>query len=512
MSNNVTRRKFLATAGATASGFLCLPGDALGQPGSVRTRRSVFSLTAPIADYRTGVGVMKTRSATDPTSWIYQANMHGTYTAPPAGALWNQCQHGSFFFLSWHRMYLYFFERIVRKACGNNAFALPYWNYTSQTLSARQLPLAFRQPTFNSSPNPLYDAARNTGINSTANPAALSYSATLFSTAFGYTNFASAGGSGASFGGQTLAAPAHFAGPHGQLESQPHDIIHGLLGGSGDMGDPNRAARDPIFWLHHANIDRLWKRWLQQGGGRVNPTANNAWMTHEFEFYDENGHKVKLKGSDVLNTVTQLQYRYDDDPVTFGPAAFAVSAEAAPPKKENPVESVAVAEQQGIALGTRPVRVAVTLKEPAKKAVARALGAAAVAADNPITLHLDDVAFDKQPGIYYEVYLNVPADEDNPEFHNGHFVGNLGFFAKTHEPAAGADPHAAMTDGGAKQSHVFDITGLVRELSAEKKWDPEKATITFIPRGLEDSDGHPLEIKTDAKIKVGKVSFQSTKE
>ena len=38
------------------------------------------------------------------------------------------------------------------------------------------------------------------------------------------------------------------------------------------MGDPLTAAQDPIFWLHHANIDRLWNHWLQQGGGRADPT------------------------------------------------------------------------------------------------------------------------------------------------------------------------------------------------------------------------------------------------
>ena len=43
------------------------------------------------------------------------------------------CQHQGWFFLPWHRMYLYFFERIVRAAVveagGPADFALPYWNY-----------------------------------------------------------------------------------------------------------------------------------------------------------------------------------------------------------------------------------------------------------------------------------------------------------------------------------------------------------------------------------------------
>lgn len=27
------------------------------------------------------------------------------------------------------------------------------------------------------------------------------------------------------------------------------------------MSNPNTAALDSIFWLHHANIDRLWAVW-----------------------------------------------------------------------------------------------------------------------------------------------------------------------------------------------------------------------------------------------------------
>lgn len=38
------------------------------------------------------------------------------------------------------------------------------------------------------------------------------------------------------------------------------------------MGDPVTAALDPIFWLHHANIDRLWEVWLGDNAEHVNPT------------------------------------------------------------------------------------------------------------------------------------------------------------------------------------------------------------------------------------------------
>jgi tyrosinase len=33
-----------------------------------------------------------------------------------------------------------------------------------------------------------------------------------------------------------------------------HGAIHGLTGNSGHMGNPDFAAFDPVFWLHHANV------------------------------------------------------------------------------------------------------------------------------------------------------------------------------------------------------------------------------------------------------------------
>jgi len=40
-----------------------------------------------------------------------------------------------------------------------------------------------------------------------------------------------------------------------------HDTIHTDIGGRGHMGDPAVAAFDPIFWLHHCNVDRLLALW-----------------------------------------------------------------------------------------------------------------------------------------------------------------------------------------------------------------------------------------------------------
>src|SRR3954447_25711651 len=122
--------------------------------------------------YARGVGVMQGRDAGDPTSWAAQAAIHGSST----GDWREQCQHRSWYFLPWHRLYLYWFEQIVRAALKEVAevvdedvrrtWTLPYWNYTRGDRFAT-LPEAFRQDTLpdGTTPNPLFVADRSSFIN-----------------------------------------------------------------------------------------------------------------------------------------------------------------------------------------------------------------------------------------------------------------------------------------------------------------------------------------------------------
>jgi tyrosinase len=36
---------------------------------------------------------------------------------------------------------------------------------------------------------------------------------------------------------------------------------YGVGGSLGQMGDLYNSPADPIFWLHHANLDRVWWSW-----------------------------------------------------------------------------------------------------------------------------------------------------------------------------------------------------------------------------------------------------------
>jgi tyrosinase len=57
-------------------------------------------------------------------------------------------------------------------------------------------------------------------------------------------------------------------GTYGSLEDV-HNDIHGEVGGNGGhMTDLDYSAFDPVFWLHHANVDRLFAIWQA-----LNPTS-----------------------------------------------------------------------------------------------------------------------------------------------------------------------------------------------------------------------------------------------
>jgi hypothetical protein len=209
---------------------------------TLRYRRNVYCLSASsptITAYRNAVATMKSRPATNPTSWLAQANIHGAFS-PPAGMIANACRHDTLFFLSWHRMYLHYFERIVRAASGDPNFALPYWGYSPT--GARDLPATFRTPADAS--NSLYAAQRRATINGGSNLSA------------------SAVDPGAAL------AQLTFNGMSSSVNGTPHGVVHTGVGGPGGlMSAFETAGQDPIFWLHHAAIDRIWELWLASGGG-----------------------------------------------------------------------------------------------------------------------------------------------------------------------------------------------------------------------------------------------------
>jgi len=438
---------------------------------------------AQIDALKHGITVMQGRPQTEVTSWLYQANMHGV----PSGSadLWSTCQHGSYFFLSWHRMYLYYFERILRAASGDPNLTLPYWNYTDGGTDT-PLPLAFRQPA--DSGNALFVAARNPQVNGGA---LLPWSILDPGPALGFVNFSSPQGSGQSFGGQEVPAPVHLTGPHSRLENQPHDLVHGAVGGW--MGNVNLAARDPIFWLHHCNIDRQWERWLAIGGGRQNPPDTSAWASQVFFFFDETGAKVQKTGAEIVATASQLGYVYDG----LGPALPGGLVEPPPVPKAAPRAMVAENVEPQVVLGDDPVTS--TLDMPAGGA---ALVDSTAGGEKPLVLHVGEVSFDAQPELYYEIYLNLPPGAA-PDPEGPHFVGNLPFFGLGGHAAEG-EGHAAL-----EAAHAFDITRLVQALRQAGAFEGDPR-VTFVRGRLKpppEAAGALVETPKAVPVRIGRIAI-----
>jgi Common central domain of tyrosinase/Polyphenol oxidase middle domain len=481
----------------------------------VHVRQDVANLTAAqITSLKRGFQVMMQRSfdnPNDPTGFTYQANIHSTVTmrgmclmGDPSNPLWDQCQHYSDLFFPWHRMYLYYFERILRAASGDPNLTLPYWNYESS--SEQTLPPAFLTPT--NSCNQVTGDAMSGFVFHLGNPSAhpgcnplylpdrimdgspapaLASGAASDSTGLSDIDFEASFG-GAFGGGPPPGSPpraCHFDSNQGDLESQPHDVIHTQVGGI--MASTETSANDPIFYLHHTEIDHLWKVWLAQGGGRANPTSDSAWMNTSFSFYDETGSLVSRSVKDALDTVAQLDYRYDDDP----PAQQKRQApreEATQQFPPTPSEQLAADTQTGIGLTSETIRTQLNISPENLAKINHLLDDKEF--KHAIVLNLDIDHVNDLSGVYYEVYANLPAG-DKPSRESIYYLGNLGFFVPK----------------GSGVTKRLDLTRPIRAMRDKKVWDGSQLTISFVPRGVVDSKTkQPLPLQPGVRATVERVS------
>ncbi|TKY65558.1 Polyphenol oxidase [Spatholobus suberectus] len=102
----------------------------------------------------------------------------------------------------------------------------------------------------------------------------------------------------------------------GSVEAAPHNTVHTWVGSADvqnheDMGTFYTAARDPVFYPHHSNLDRMWEIWKTLDGGRKDYIDDPDWLDSGFFFYDENADLVRVKVRDCLDT-RKLGYVFED--------------------------------------------------------------------------------------------------------------------------------------------------------------------------------------------------------
>lgn len=471
-------------------------------------RREVRSLNDDTLEfYAKAVEVMQGREEADPTSWWYQAGIHGSHLEPRE--LYNQCKHGSWYFVAWHRMYLYYFERIVRAAVvevgGPKDWALPYWNYGLNGEFA-SIPDAFRQENEGGAPNPLYVEKRAPGINAGA---IMPPEVTTDEVAMGRPNFIGR----AEFGGGEAPANEQFWSQTGALEQTPHNVVHVTVGGrEGLMTDPDEAAKDPIFWLHHANIDRIWAEWNVT---HQNPEVPN-WLDQEFEFFDADKEKASLSCRQVLDTIRDLEYTYDVIPGTPPePPAEQPSGEAEQPSPSQGQEEPAISggaygngkvvgASEKVTLTGSAEAVPVSIDNRSQDEVQEA---SRVTDPRRLYLNIEDIEGEQDPGTAYGVYVNLPENPDEKTLAK-HHVGNVSFFGIKRARNPRGDEH------GHNLRYSMEVGELLRSLGGGEDFGEEEVKVTFRPLSLVLPEGKTEESFRTADgpaeeppIQIGRVSL-----
>jgi tyrosinase len=418
-------------------------------------------------------------------------------------------------------MYLGFFEQIVRatvvKLGGPADWTLPYWNYSDKTnAKARTLPPAFLKPKLpDNSPNPLFvvqgvNILRAPAINAgnvAAIPSAdVDLAACLGATFFSPDTDTTAGDLG--FGGPATGPnhDGHFFGPK-TVERLPHNAIHMDVGGQitlGWMTDPDTAALDPIFWLHHANIDRLWSVWNGISTSNTDPSdpvnvggRKISWSTTvKFTFHNAAGKVVTMTPSQVVDPkTTPFAYDYED---TKNPLATKAKAAVAGARREimpfRPRAEMVGASKKVRLTGSLQTTT-VAIQEPSGPAKARGKAAKAPALGETY-LQIENIV-SKKSHATYEVYVNLPENA-NPADYPDRNAGALHLFGVRRASTRSAE------HSGSGVNFSLDITKLADSLKEKNAWDDRNVRVTFVPRS---EAGEPLRaIAEHDPIKIGRVS------
>ena len=224
-------------------------------------RQNIDSMSAPdVARFQ--AAVQRALSINDNRGYIHFAKMHG----------WplNFCKHSSPLFLPWHRAYLYTFELSLRDLSGD--VALPWWDWTSDRARLEGVPLAYTDQGggLASAPVPLDDQTLDLVRRQV--PWSLNLSGAVPQTIRAPDLAASLPTADMI---DSILDATTFEDFTLRLEDV-HNRVHGWF--KGTMAIVPLASFDPIFWAHHAMIDRLWYRWQLKHPGVGVPTeiANNA--------------------------------------------------------------------------------------------------------------------------------------------------------------------------------------------------------------------------------------------
>ena len=430
----------------------------------------------------------------DPLGLGYQSQVHGTFvpvnrwpSVDGRRALWLECAHNHWFFLPWHRAFLVEFEAIARihiaAVVGQaeaEAWGLPYWNYSDFDQDDRWLglPLPLRGENLpdgievpgveaaddGSFPNPLFIPVRlMQGEPRDSDPGWADPTDALLRP-----HFANQQDTGAvSLGGGVLEDATNQALFHdqaqeiGQLDMQPHGSVHIQVHGA--MALFQSAGLDPVFWMHHCNVDRLWETYAQdlgngypfENGVGVGSTAHHSWTTRKFPFLRPEGQSKDWTAPELLD-VASLGYTYEStEPPPLPPAPAPPDGSEIEPfgLDESVPEPVSAAES----LLLSGERVDVQLRSG--DGSGGDVPVAAFPAESRWVLRFDGIRSESPAPTSFLVYLGLHEGDAAERADLVHFAGLVSLFG-VYE--ASRDDGSSPGDGARRQ---LDVTA---QVSAQK--------------------------------------------
>jgi tyrosinase len=476
----ISRRTLLTSAAATAIAATILPShQTVRAQASGIVRRDINALApdhSMVKHYRDAVGLMRTLPASNPLSWQHQAKIHERF-----------CPHGNWYFLPWHRAYLHQFENIIRKLSGARDFALPYWDWTRNP----QIPAAFW-----GNGNPLNhprDASRTTNV-----PAEF-VGESVIRGIMETTDFED-------FASYKSSAPINGSGGGSStLESAPHNQVHVTVGL--DM-QSYLSPRDPIFWLHHCNIDRIWASWNAARNANSNDPGladfvfsatqlDRTGTVRTSQFLDSDGNAKSYKVRD-MNTINAMGYEYDrlENPPQTGFPAIARNLSRRNLSRNTVRNELKRTASAGTAISTNLVveqkRIDAIAEAGRAKQIFRIQNASALTIPKIVTasLKVQGLRAPKNPLTTIRVFLNCAYLSLKTPINDPHYVASAAFFLadghKNHDRRHGA-------------TYVFDLTDTIdalRRSGRDVRGNLQPQIIAVNP------DGTGAELKIDGKFEI----------
>ncbi len=494
-----------------AAGVAAVPFKFGAEPHRVRknfhdlTDDEVKQLCAAISYMRHG-SRSKPLSMDNPLQWDRFAVMHEQHCTE---AGYDQV-HWSWFFLPWHRGYLFFLERILANilttiyGVDGSKFALPYWDWTAQKgipntadRESRGLASPFfgydltresmveddglvlngksfdnqalwegnRTPTIaRPEMNPQYEksAASRDHIAETVSYMSVEYIKLMLRLPF------------ADFAG---AEKIDAANGQGVLEQNPHNNGHDWVGSrygrNRNMGTLRYAALDPIFFLHHANIDRIWSLYrLPQPDPDTSP-----WGAQIYTFLDVDGSPVTVSVKDIVKSMTTFEYSAG----SASPPPQLVEAASKPAPA--PAEQSEVIVSSPATLTAGPLVLESERKPAAHSLLIEGMN---VGKGGISLLEITTGPIPFTGKFLIRVFINAPDANARTSTRDPHYLGRI----------AGLDSEARRGETDSEITHTFQI--ILGESSGpfyKMARADESYKLTLVPAGMPPEANFKIQIK-----------------